>query len=69
MPVSKKKRTTSENPLSKSEPSCPLLPEQQECASASASSGSKRRSDGVGTGDARGVGCVQGKVVKELLQS
>ena len=30
MPVSKKKRTTSESVLSKSEPSSPLLPEQQE---------------------------------------
>src|SRR2546425_11542009 len=30
MSVSKKKRTTSESPLPKSEPSCPLLPEQQE---------------------------------------
>jgi len=30
MSVSKKKRTTSETALSKSEPSCPLLPEQQE---------------------------------------
>jgi hypothetical protein len=30
MPVSKKKRTTSENVLSKSDPSSPLLPEQQE---------------------------------------
>jgi putative transposase len=30
MPASKKKRTTSETTLSKSEPSCPLLPEQQE---------------------------------------
>jgi hypothetical protein len=29
MPVSKKKRTTSEGVLSKSEPSSPLLPEQQ----------------------------------------
>ena len=30
MPVSKKKRTISEGVLSKSEPSSPLLPEQQE---------------------------------------
>src|SRR5260370_23704937 len=30
MPVSKKKRTTSQTPLSKSEPSSPPLPEQQE---------------------------------------
>jgi len=30
MSVSKKKRTTSQSPLPKSEPSCPLLPEQQE---------------------------------------
>jgi putative transposase len=30
MPVSKQKRTTSESVLSKSEPSSPLLPEQQE---------------------------------------
>src|SRR5579864_7856937 len=30
MPVSKKKRTTSESPLSKSEPSSPILPDQQE---------------------------------------
>jgi putative transposase len=30
MPVSKKKRTTSESPLSKSEPPCPLLLEQKE---------------------------------------
>ena len=30
MSVSKKKRTTSESPLPKSEPSCPPLPEQQE---------------------------------------
>jgi putative transposase len=30
MPVSKKKRTTSESVLSKSDPSSPLLPEQQE---------------------------------------
>jgi putative transposase len=30
MPVTKKKRTTSESVLSKSEPSSPLLPEQQE---------------------------------------
>jgi putative transposase len=30
MSVSKKKRTTTESPLPKSEPSCPLLPEQQE---------------------------------------
>ena len=30
MPVSKKKRTTSETALSKSEPSSHLLPEQQE---------------------------------------
>ena len=29
MPVSKKQRTTSQTPLSKSEPSCPPLPEQQ----------------------------------------
>jgi hypothetical protein len=29
MPVSKKKRTTSETALSKSEPPSPLLPEQQ----------------------------------------
>jgi putative transposase len=29
MPVSKKKRITAENPLSTSEPSSPLLPEQQ----------------------------------------
>ena len=30
MPASKKKRTTSETALSKSEPSSPQLPEQQE---------------------------------------
>jgi hypothetical protein len=51
MPVPKKKRITSKTDPSTSEPSSPLLPEQQECASASACLGSKRRSDGLGTGD------------------
>jgi len=58
MPVSKKERTTPETVLSKSEPSSPRLPEQQECASTSAGPGSKRRADSLGTGDARGVRCV-----------
>ncbi len=52
MPVPKKKRITAENARSTSQASSLPLPEQQECASAPAGSGSKRGAHRLGTGDA-----------------
>ena len=58
MPVPKKKRITAEKALSTVGTIFPIAAGAASISPAPASPGSKRGAHGLGTGDARGVGCL-----------